>query len=189
MALNAGVKPSEICAYVQDDNLGMGGLKALRQAVAQAQVEEKILRVYDQVLEYKEKGNQDNPLLSPVGFYPRNTLYVREGYNSLKQWKKNTKINFRLVVTAGTSANITRFIKLAQYKGEDWAILSLSSGHIEELQFDSAYLRAHSLSWSIGYGEVSSPSHPTGSCANDRWRLSPTRGRTAFALCLPSTKI
>ncbi|NEP06803.1 MAG: hypothetical protein F6K34_19470, partial [Okeania sp. SIO4D6] len=26
----------------------------------------------------------------------------------------------------------------------------------------------HPLSWSIGYGEVSSPSHPSGSCANDR---------------------
>lgn len=136
IALNAGVKPSEICAYVQDDSYGMSGLKGLRNALAQAQVEENILRPYDQVLEYKKKGNKDNPFLSPVGFYARNTPYVREGYNSLKQWEKNTGINCRLVVTAGTSTNIARFINLAQDEGEDWVISSLSFANQEELQFD-----------------------------------------------------
>ncbi len=136
MALNAGVNPYEICAYVQDDSYGMSGLKAVRHALVQAQVEENILRPYDQVLEYKEKGNKDNPLLSPVGFYPRNTPYVKQGYNSLKQWEKYMGINCRLVVTAGTSTNIARFIKLAQDKGENWVISSLSFAHKEELQFD-----------------------------------------------------
>ncbi|WP_168186593.1 ABC transporter substrate-binding protein, partial [Hydrocoleum sp. CS-953] len=128
MALYAGVKSSEICAYVQDDSLGLGGLKAVRKALAQAQVEEKILDTYDQVLQYKKKGNKDNILLSPVGFYPRNTPYVEEGYNSLKKWEKNTEINCRLVITAGTTTNIGRFIKFAQDEGENWVISSLSSG-------------------------------------------------------------
>ncbi|NEP38741.1 MAG: ABC transporter substrate-binding protein [Okeania sp. SIO2G4] len=136
MALNAGVKPYEICAYVQDDSYGISGLKGVRHALVKAQVEENILRPYDQVLEYKEKGNEDNPFLSPVGFYPRNTPYVKEGYNSLKKWEKNTGRNCRLVVTAGTSTNIARFIKLAQEKREDWVISSLSFAHAEELQFD-----------------------------------------------------
>ncbi len=135
-ALNAGVKPSEICAYVQDDSLGMSGLKGLRYALVKAKVEEKILRPYDQVLKYKEKGNKDNPFLSPIGFYPRNTPYVKEGYNSLKKWEKNTGTNCRLVVTAGTFTNVARFIKLAQEKGEDWVISSISSSNVEELQFD-----------------------------------------------------
>lgn len=136
MALNAGVKPSEICAYVQDDSLGMSGLKGLRYALRKAKVEDKILRPYDQVLEYKEKGNKDNPFPSPVGFYRRNTSSVGEGYNSLKKWEKNTKINCRLVLTAGTFTNVARFIKLAQEKGEDWVISAISSSHAEELQFD-----------------------------------------------------
>ena len=138
MALNAGVKPYEICAYVQDDSYGMSGLKAVRDALVKAQAEENTLRAYDQVLEYKEKGNQgnDNSLLSPVGFYPRNTPYVKEGYNSLKQWEKNTGINCRLVITAGTASNIARFINLAQGEGEHWVVSSLSFTHKEELQFN-----------------------------------------------------
>ncbi len=136
MALNFGVKPSEICAYVQDDSYGMSGLKGVRNALLKAQVEENILDTYDQVLEYKEKGNKDKPPDIPVGFYPRNTPYVDKGYNSLKKWEKNTGINCRLVVTAGTSTNIARFIKLAQEKEEDWVISSLSFAHAEELQFD-----------------------------------------------------
>ena len=138
MALNAGVKPYEICAYVQDDSYGMSGLKAVRDALVKAQVEQKTLAPYDQVLEYKEKGNQgnDNSLLSPVGFYPRNTPYVKEGYNSLKQWEKNTGINCRLVITAGTASNIARFINLAQGEGEHWVVSSLSFTHKEELQFN-----------------------------------------------------
>ncbi|WP_293139114.1 ABC transporter substrate-binding protein [Okeania sp. SIO3I5] len=136
MALDAGVKPYQICAYVQDDSYGISGLKGVRNALLKAQVEQNILDIYDQVLEYKKKGNKDNPFLSPVGFYPRNTPYVKEGYNSLKQWEKNTGINCRLVVTAGTSTNIARFIKLAQEEGEDWFISSLSFANQEELQFD-----------------------------------------------------
>ncbi|NET75124.1 ABC transporter substrate-binding protein [Okeania sp. SIO1F9] len=136
MALNFGVKPSEICAYVQDDSYGISGLKGVRNALLKAQVEENILDTYEQVLEYKEKGNEDNPFLNPVGFYPRNTPYVKEDYNSLKKWEKNTGINCKLVVTAGTSTNIARFIKLAQEKREDWVISSLSFAHAEELQFD-----------------------------------------------------
>ncbi|NES73385.1 MAG: ABC transporter substrate-binding protein, partial [Okeania sp. SIO2D1] len=136
MALNAGVKPSEICAYVQDDSYGISGLKGVRNALVKAKVEENILRPYDQVLEYKEKGNKDNPFLSPVGFYRRNTPYITEGYNSLKQWEKITGINCRLVITAGTYTNIARFIKLAQEKREDWVISSLSFADQEGLQFD-----------------------------------------------------
>ena len=136
MALNAGVKPYEICAYVQDDSYGMSGLKAVRDALVKAQAEENTLRAYDQVLEYKEKGNKGNPFLSPIGFYTRHTPYVKEGYNSLKQWEKNTGINCRLVVTAATYGNLARFIHLAQDKGEYWIISALSGAHTEELQFD-----------------------------------------------------
>ena len=71
-----------------------------------------------------------------MGFYPRNTPYVKAGYNSLKQWEKNTGINCRLVVTAGTYTNIARFINLAQEEGENWVISSLSFSHKEELKFE-----------------------------------------------------
>ncbi len=136
IALNAGVKHSEICAYVQDDSYGISALKAVRQALVQAQVEEDILRPYEQILEYTEKGNKGNSWLSPVGFYPRNTPYVKAGYNSLKQWEKNTGINCRLVVTAATYTNLARFINLAQEEGENWVISALSASHTGQLQFD-----------------------------------------------------
>ena len=136
IALNAGVKPYEVCAYVQDDSYGISGLKAVRNALVKAEVEENILRPYDQVLEYKENRNKGNYMLSPIGFYPRNTPYVKAGYNSLKQWEKNTGINCRLVVTAGTYTNIARFINLAQEEGENWVISSLSFSHKEELKFE-----------------------------------------------------
>ena len=136
IALNAGVKPYEICAYVQDDSYGMSGLKGLIYALVKAEVDQSILRPYEKVLEYKEKGNKGNSLLGPIGFYPRNTPYTKEGYNSLKQWEKNTGINCRLVVTAATSTNAARFINVAKKEGEPWVISSLSFAHKEELQFD-----------------------------------------------------
>ena len=140
MALAAGVKAAEICAYVQNDGYGMAGLSGLRQALSKAGVATEILRSYDRVLERRSAaGDQSNiepNYLGPVGVYTRNTPYVIPGYESLKQWEKMTGTTCKLVVTAGTYSNVTRFVKVARDAGENWVISSLSFTGAEEFQLD-----------------------------------------------------
>ena len=140
MALDEGIKPSEICAYVQNDSYGMSGLEALKDSLEKEKAQEEIVDFYDWVLNYQKNEDKDDKLpkiSGPVGFYNRNTPDVRSGYDSLKQWEKTRGIKCKLVVTAGTSSNIARFIKLAHKdQGEDWLISSLSFADAQELKLD-----------------------------------------------------
>ncbi|MDJ0732487.1 MAG: ABC transporter substrate-binding protein [Nostocaceae cyanobacterium] len=136
MALKKGIKPSEICAYVQDDSYGMSGLEGLRESLKKVGADEEIVGFYDQFLDHKKKEKKGKTILAPVGLYKRNTPYVKPGYDSLKQWEKTRGINCKLVVTAGTFSNIARFIKLAQDEGNNWLISSLSFADAQELKLD-----------------------------------------------------
>ena len=130
------IEASEICAYVQDDSYGKSGLQALRDSLKEAGAQEEILAFYDKYLDGKDTKSDRNQIYGPVGFYTRNTPDVELGYESLKNWEKTRGINCRLVVTAGTSSNIARFIKLAQDKENNWLISSLSFADAQELKLD-----------------------------------------------------
>ena len=137
MALNAGVQVSEICAYVQNDGYGMAGLKGLRDALSTANAPEDTLQAYDQVLSKYQQDEEKTPTLNgigPVGVYTRNTPYVSLGYQSLKQWEKQTDTPCKLVVTAGTYSNVARFVNVARRQQEPWVISALSFTGAEEFQ-------------------------------------------------------
>ncbi|MDY6785365.1 MAG: ABC transporter substrate-binding protein [Cyanobacteriota bacterium] len=141
MALKAGVKPKEICAYVQQDGYGVAGLKGLRKALAKAEVAAEILRPYDRVLaSYTNLVRNQSTLqlngIGPVGFYIRNTPNAIPGYQSLKQWEEKTETTCKLVVTAGTYSNVARFVKLVRENCKDWAISSLSFTDAEAFKLD-----------------------------------------------------
>ncbi len=136
MALKTGIKPSEICAYVQNDSYGMSGLEGLRDSLVKAGAQKEIVGFYNQFLSHHNQEHKGNKILGPVGFYQRNTPYVRSGYDSLKRWEKIRGINCKLVITAGTFSNIARFIKLAQDEGNNWVISSLSFADAQELKLD-----------------------------------------------------
>ncbi len=136
MALKNGIKPNEICAYVQNDPYGMSGLEGLRDSLEKAGAEKEIVGFYNQFLSHQNQEYKGNKILGPVGFYQRNTPYVRPGYDSLKKWEKTRGIKCKLVVTSGTFSNIARFIKLAQDEGNNWVISSLSFADAQELKLD-----------------------------------------------------
>ncbi len=133
------IKPSEICAYVQNDEFGMSVLEdlrdSLRDRLEKEEAQEKILGFYNQYFDLKNKERKRNEILGPVGFYSRNTPDVEPGYKSLEDWEKKYK-KCKLVVTAGTSSNISGFINHARENKKDWLISSLSFAHAQELKLD-----------------------------------------------------
>ncbi|HYQ90899.1 MAG TPA: branched-chain amino acid ABC transporter substrate-binding protein, partial [Candidatus Competibacteraceae bacterium] len=124
-ALAAGVKPQEICGYVQNDSYGMAGVLGIKTALAKQAGMTEVIQKLDQIMAMQGEEPARNGI-GPVGVYSRNTKVAKDGYNSLKNWEKNTGRPCRLVVTVGTYEPIANFIGYARYKGENWIFSAVS---------------------------------------------------------------
>lgn len=123
----AGIKPTEICAYVQNDAFGDAGIKGLRASLAKQTGTETIIAKLDELL----KVSGDNPPrngIGPVGFYPRDILSAQKGYDSLKTWEKANNTHCRFVVTTAVPGAATNFMGFARYKKEPWVFSAISLG-------------------------------------------------------------
>jgi ABC-type branched-subunit amino acid transport system substrate-binding protein len=132
-AFKSGLKPSEICAYVQNDGYGMAGIAGVKAALSTARESADIIKKLDEIMSL----TGDNPFrneIGPVGVYKRNTFSSREGYSSLKSWETNSGVKCRLVVTVGAYASIANFIGYATAKGEDWVYSAVSFTGAENLR-------------------------------------------------------
>ncbi len=121
----AGVSPSQICAFVQNDAYGMAGVEGIKLALSSKPGASGIINKLDQILS-KEGENPQRNGIGPVGVYQRNTLASRAGYESLKKWEQQESVSCRLVVTVGTYNAIGRFAAYARQKGDDWMISAVS---------------------------------------------------------------
>lgn len=124
-ALRVGLKPQEVCAYVQNDAYGMAGVEGIKRALQDAPGANEIIERLDKVIAMQGSEPPRNNV-GPIGVYPRNTLSAREGYQSLKYWEQNNGTHCRLVVSVGTYAAIARFIAYSRYKGEQWVVSAVS---------------------------------------------------------------
>lgn len=124
-ALAAGVKPAEICAFVQDDAYGMAGVAGIRKALANRPDTTEIVTLLDTIIKTSGDKHARNHQ-GPVGTYERNTLATKEGYESLKSWETVHGQPCRLVVTVGTYSPVARFIAYAHSKNEPWIISAVS---------------------------------------------------------------
>lgn len=109
IALGAGIKPNEICAYVQNDSYGMSGLQGIQEALENQPGAAPITATLEKLINL----SGDNPVrdnMGPVGVYQRETLNTRTGYQSLKKWEETNNVHCRLVVTVGTFPAIAKFI-------------------------------------------------------------------------------
>jgi hypothetical protein len=131
-ALKNGFLPGNICAYVQEDEVGMAGLQAIRDALAAEGGSREQIAALDTVLSAKKGANLNN--IGPVGVYQRNTLVSRNGYVSLKEWESSTGNRCKLVIGAGVHTSLSKFVGYSRYKGEDWAVATLSTVGAETLQ-------------------------------------------------------
>jgi branched-chain amino acid transport system substrate-binding protein len=132
-AFKAGLKPAEICAYVQNDGYGMAGIAGVKAALSSKRDASDIITKLDEIMSLT--GN--NPFrneIGPVGVYKRNTFSSREGYSSLKSWEANSGVKCRLVVTVGAYASIANFIGYATAKGEEWVYSAVSFTGAENLR-------------------------------------------------------
>ncbi|MFO7641809.1 MAG: branched-chain amino acid ABC transporter substrate-binding protein, partial [Candidatus Competibacteraceae bacterium] len=132
--LRAGVKPDQVCAFVQNDSFGMAGVTGIIMALGKQPGAAEIVAKLEQVLAIPDESLQRNNI-GPVGVYQRNTVLVRDGYNSLKQWEKTVGDRCRLVVTVGVYEPIAHFMAYARkLKQEPWIISAVSFTGAESLQ-------------------------------------------------------
>lgn len=136
-ALETGVKPTEICAYVQNDAYGMSGVQGILAALEDVSGAVGVETTLTALLQ-KTGDNPQRNGVGPVGVYVRNTFRAREGYDSLKKWENNNRTVCKLVVTVGSYTSIGQFIAYATGKGEPWIYSAVSftgADHLlEELQ-------------------------------------------------------
>lgn len=125
LALSAGLKPTEICGYVQNDSYGMAGLQGMRASLANHPNAGPIIAKLDALLSASGENPQRNNI-GPIGVYQRGTFAAIQGYESLKKWEAGNKTHCRLVVTVGTFEAVSKFISYASYKGETWAFSMVS---------------------------------------------------------------
>ena len=79
-AMAAGIKPTEVCAYAQNDAYGMAGVQGFRGA---GQTARHGIHCRQSGPDPEHAG--DNPErngIGPVGVYPRDTVSARPGYLS-----------------------------------------------------------------------------------------------------------
>jgi ABC-type branched-subunit amino acid transport system substrate-binding protein len=125
-AVQAGVAPAAICAYVQNDAYGMAGVEGIKRALAaEAGTDPQTVARLEQILAL---GGDDPPRngLGPVGVYRRNTFVSRQGFESLKSWEQVSGTPCQVVVTVGTYAAIARFAAYARFRGEKWIFSAVS---------------------------------------------------------------
>lgn len=124
-ALQAGLKATEICAFVQNDAYGMAGVAGIKRALSGREGTEVIIPLLDEIMAMQGESPPRNNV-GPVGVYQRNTLYSRDGYASLKNWEAASGAKCRLVVSVGTYTAIARFTAYSRNKGDDWFVSAVS---------------------------------------------------------------
>ncbi|MGB5063510.1 MAG: ABC transporter substrate-binding protein [Candidatus Competibacter sp.] len=124
-AIAAGIKPTEVCAYAQNDAYGMAGVRGFRAALAKQPGTESIVAKVDQILNMPEDNPERNNI-GPVGVYQRDTVSARSGYLSLKKWETDTGNRCRLVATTAVYDPAATFMGYARLKGETWIFSSPS---------------------------------------------------------------
>ncbi len=124
-AIDAGVNPAQICAYVQNDAYGMAGVIGIKQALGVLPGTDVVTKTLDVILQQQGENPARNNL-GPVGVYQRNTFTSRGGYQSLKNWEQVSKAPCKVVITVGTYNAIAKFAAYSRYKGENWIISAVS---------------------------------------------------------------
>ena len=124
-ALSSGLKATEICAFVQNDAYGMAGVAGIRRALSGRAGTEDIIPLLDEIMAMTATNPPRNNV-GPVGVYKRNTLYSRDGYDSLKNWEASAGTTCKLVVSVGTYTAIARFAAYSRNKGDNWFVSAVS---------------------------------------------------------------
>lgn len=123
---NQGVKPENICAYVQQDVSGLSVLRGIRAGLGRESSNSALLAAWDNVLRAGEQGAENWNNLGPVGSYQLSkTLEVSSGFHSLQQWESQGN-RCLVVMTYGFELNLGNFIRHSLAQNKPWVFTSLS---------------------------------------------------------------
>lgn len=123
---NQGVKPENICAYVQQGTSGLSVLRGIRAGIGRASSNSALLAAWDNVLRAGEQGAENWNNLGPVGSYQLSkTLEVNGGFNSLQQWESQGN-RCLVVMTYGFELNLGNFIRHSLAQNKPWVFTSFS---------------------------------------------------------------
>ncbi len=125
MGMELGVKPTEVCVYVQNDAYGMSGVRGLKSVLVKYPGTEEIVAKLEQILNMTG-DNPNRNYIGPVGVYQRDTSGAREGYLSLKKWEEISGNRCRFVATTAVYDSAVAFMAYARYKDEPWIFSSPS---------------------------------------------------------------
>lgn len=132
-ALAGGVKPNEVCAYVQNDAFGVSGLTGLRSAMAKHGAQDLVAKL-DQIIALPGVNPARNGL-GPVGVYEKDIISGTSAYNSLKKWETDNGVRCRLVAMAAVYEPAVNFIAYGRaYKNEPWIYSVTSNVTSDRLQ-------------------------------------------------------
>jgi hypothetical protein len=134
-AVQAGMPISGACAFVQNDSYGMAGLAGVKRAFEQNGGDAEVIKSLGEMIALPG----DNPARNdrgPVGTYPRNSIEVKPGYQSLKAWEKKSGHRCQLVVTVGAYGPIAHFARVSRQDKEKWAISAVSFTGADNLLAD-----------------------------------------------------
>ncbi len=124
-ALEAGLPVERLCAFVQNDAYGMAGLQGIVDALANRPGAAALVTGLEDLMAITGAPPARN-FLGPVGVYERNTLTIREGFESLKIYEQGANTRCGLVITVGTYETVANFTAYARGKGEPWVVSAVS---------------------------------------------------------------
>jgi branched-chain amino acid transport system substrate-binding protein len=141
LGLELGIKPTEVCVYVQNDAYGMSGVLGLKSVLVKHPGTEEIIAKLEQILSLTG-DNPNRNYIGPVGVYQRDTVSARDGYLSLKKWEETSGYRCQFVATTAVYDSAVTFMAYARYKNETWMFSSPSPAGGDKL---TEMLKAHGI--------------------------------------------
>lgn len=148
-----GANATQVCIFAQNDVFGMAGVNGLKTALEKLPDTQSIINKLDHTLDMMMGGI--NPALNsigPVGFYPYETAFIREGYLSLKNWERESGNQCKLVILLAMPKVAADFIAYTHYKNEPWSfgVVSVTAaGHAL-----NGYLKSYGIEKNIVISQV-----------------------------------
>ncbi|NMQ20693.1 hypothetical protein E4P82_16730 [Candidatus Competibacter phosphatis] len=112
-----GIKPAQICIFAQNDVFGVAAINGFKNGLKNFPEMQPAVDKLDHILDMTMGGI--NPALNglgPIGFYPHDTIFIRDAYRSLKDWERQSGQPCRFVILAAIPKVAADFIAYSHYK-------------------------------------------------------------------------
>ncbi|MEZ5576286.1 MAG: ABC transporter substrate-binding protein [Candidatus Competibacteraceae bacterium] len=123
-----GIKPAQICIFAQNDVFGVAAINGFKNGLKNFPEMQPAIDKLDHILDMTMGGI--NPALNglgPIGFYPHDTIFIRDAYRSLKDWERQSGQPCRFVILAAIPKVAADFIAYSHYKKESWSFGAISA--------------------------------------------------------------